>query len=365
MRPKTVKFSKAANSDFNRTLRQRVNEYFIANNISKYADSGMVWKTIFMTALYFIPYAFIISGIFINTWIIFSLWIIMGIGIAGIGLSVTHDAIHGAYSPQKKVNMFLGYLLNIIGGSAANWEIQHNVLHHRFTNIDGFDEDITPVKVLRFSPHQKRYFIHRIQHIYVWFFYGLITLSWVLMKDYDRIFKYEKMGMFKEQNKTLNGLLIEIAITKLFYYFYMIVIPMLVSPVPWWQTLAFFFCMHFVAGLMLGCVFQPAHVMQTSEYPVPDLGGNVKNDWSIHQILTTANYSPSSKLLYWFVGGLNYQIEHHLFPNICHIHYKKLSTIVRETALEYGLPYHSQPSFTWALWYHAKMLRYLGTNDKF
>ena len=124
----------------------------------------------------------------------------------------------------------------------------------------------------------------------------------------------------------------------------------------WYHILLGWFCMHFVAGMILACIFQPAHVVPTSEYPKPDENNTVKGDWAKYQILTTANFAPNNKILSWYIGGLNYQIEHHLFPNICHVHHKSLSKIVQETAHEFGLPYHSQPTFGGALLNHAKML---------
>jgi len=262
MTASSLKFSKTTSgADFNKTLRNRVSEYFAANNKSKYANSAMVWKTVFMISLYFIPYGFMISGLITDTWAIFTLWIIMGVGIAGIGLSVTHDAIHGSYSQNKRVNFLLGYLLNVIGGNVTNWQIQHNVLHHRFTNIEGSDEDISPVKILRFSPHQERKKIHRFQHIYVWFFYGLITLSWVISKDFSRMINYEKRGMLKEQNKDFQKSLTEIIINKLLYYIYILVIPMIVLPIPWWQTLSFFFFLYFA-------LYQAASAISADAYNI-------------------------------------------------------------------------------------------------
>lgn len=121
--------------------------------------------------------------------------------------------------------------------------------------------------------------------------------------------------------------------------------------------------LQFVQGFILTIVFQPAHVMPTSEYPIPDSEGNIENSWAIHQLLTTSDFSPESKIFSWYIGGLNYQVEHHLFPNICHVHYSKIAEIVKKTAREYGLPYHVQSNFLMALINHGKMLRDLGQKD--
>ncbi len=362
---KDIKFPKNRDSDFIVTLRNRVSEHFKSNNISRYGDVRMVLKTVVMLLLYFIPYTLMMTGVVTHTGVIFVMWVLMGLGMAGIGLSVMHDANHSAYSRKAGVNRLLGYLANIIGGSATNWKIQHNVLHHSFTNVEGMDEDIAPGIIMRFSPHQRRYKLHRVQHLYAWFFYGVMTLSWAFSKDFRQLFRYRKMGLINGKNKnTFGALIAELLLTKVFYYAYTIALPIILLPTPWWLTVICFITMHFVAGFVLACIFQSAHVMPTSEYPLPDQKGNLENNWAIHQLLTTTNFSPSSKIFSWYIGGLNYQIEHHLFPNICHIHYKSISNIVKETAQEFGLPYNSQPNFVKALLNHSKMLRTLGKYDE-
>jgi linoleoyl-CoA desaturase len=358
-----IKYSNSHDADFISNLRTRVKDYFDLNNLSKYANTNMIVKTVFMIALYIIPYFLVITGVSSNDWIIFGLWMIMGIGSAGIGLSIMHDANHSSYSENAKVNRYLGYLLNIIGGSAVNWKIQHNYLHHGYTNIEGMDEDIDPGIVMRLSPHKKRLKIHRWQHIYGWFLYGLMTISWVTSKDFAQLKRYRDAGLLSRQNRTYRWLVIELIVFKAFFFAYLLIIPIIFSEAVWWKTLIFFIMLHFVQGFILTIVFQPAHVMPTSEYPIPDSEGNIENNWAIHQLLTTSDYSPGSKIFSWYIGGLNYQVEHHLFPNICHVHYRKISEIVKKTAREYGLPYHVQSNFLMALINHAKMLRDLGRND--
>lgn len=355
-----LKFSRVDNLDFIKTLRHRIKEHFEITQTSKYGNATMVWKTIIMLSIYILPYGLMISGVISNIWIVLSLWIMMGIGKAGIGFSVMHDANHGAYSKNKKVNTYLGYLINILGGSAINWKIQHNVLHHTYTNVHGMDEDIDSGIIIRLSPHQKHYKLHKLQHIYAWFLYGLMTFLWITTKDFRQLYRYKSMGLTKGV-KNFNVTLGRMILSKLVYYAVFLVLPMVVLPFAWWQVILFFVCMHYTAGLILACVFQTAHVMPTAQYPQPDKSGTLENDWAVHQLYTTANYSPKSRVLSWYVGGLNYQIEHHLFPNICHIHYKKISKIVKATAEEYGLPYKSYPNFFKAIGEHAKMLKQLGT----
>jgi linoleoyl-CoA desaturase len=359
MKPSSIRFS-SAGADFFSTLNSRVNEYFKANQISRNANSEMVIKTIFMYTIYFGPYILMITGLVTNAWLMLLLCLVMGMGLAGIGLSVMHDANHGAYSNKSWVNNLLGLSLNLVGGNSFNWKVQHNVLHHTYTNIHDADEDISPRGVLRMCPHGEWKPMHKYQHLYAWFFYGLMTIVWVLVKDFARINNYEKDGLVKKQRSDYKTELTMMIVWKLFYLSYIVVLPMILLPIAWWQLLIGFVAMHYVAGFILAVIFQPAHVIDGTEYPMPDENGKMDNSWAIHQLYTTTNFANKNMVLSWYVGGLNFQVEHHLFPNVCHVHYRKISSIVKSTAEEFGLPYKSEPTFIGALAGHARLLKQLG-----
>ena len=352
----------AGHEDFYKVLRKRVNGYFKENNISRHANANMVVKTIFMLSLYMVPFVLMLT-FFESTGLILLMWILMGFGMAGIGLSVMHDANHNAYSKNNNVNKIMGKLLLPIGGSPVNWRIQHNVLHHTYTNVTGMDEDIDTGVLMRFSPNQKRRKAHRLQHIYAWFLYGFMTIMWFSTKDFAQLERYKKKDLLKTQNVTYRFMLISIIITKICYVGVFFVLPMIFSALPWYGVIGGYFLMHFIAGLTLGIIFQPAHVIPTSDFPVPNKSGNIESDWAVSQLMNTANFAPKSTWFSWYVGGLNFQVEHHLFPNICHVHYSKISHIVRETAFEYNLPYYSYKTFADALFEHGKMLHRLGKKD--
>lgn len=362
---KPIKFSQTIGRDFNSTLKKRVRAYFKDNNISKHANTNMKIKTIFMVLLYFSPYFLFVTGVVTNIWLVGLCWVIMGFGTAGIGLSVMHDANHGAYSKNSNVNYFIGRIVNLVGGYAPTWKIQHNILHHSYTNVHGYDEDVSPaLALLRFSPRDKHIPIHRFQFIYAWFFYSLMTVMWITTKDFQQLFRYKKMGLTKTENIKFGKLFTELLLTKIFYYLYVVVVPLVFTDILWWQLIIYVLMMHMIAGFTLAIVFQPAHVVPDTEFPEPDKDLTIENNWAIHQLETTANFAPKSRVLYWLVGGLNYQVEHHLFPNICHVHYKKLSKIVKATAEEFGVPYYSEPTFFSAIRSHTKMLRKLGQTPK-
>jgi linoleoyl-CoA desaturase len=357
-----VKFSQKIGREFSSTLNKRVRAYFKENNISRYANTNMKLKTVFMICLYFIPLGFLLSTLVQSVWLTGLLYFIMGLGTAGIGLSIMHDANHGAYSKNDRVNKMLGGILSLIGGFAPTWRMQHNVLHHTYTNVHGYDEDIQPPPFLRFSPNEEHKKIHNFQHLYAWFFYGLMTFSWITAKDFKQLARYKKMGILKTEKETYGKLLLRLVLSKVFYYTTVLVLPILIIDIAWYWFPIFIFIYHFVAGSILAYVFQPAHVVPETEFVDAGEEHYVDENFAIHQMKTTANFAPQSRVLYWLIGGLNYQVEHHLFPNICHVHYKKLSKIVRETAEEYGVPYNSHSTFLSAIGYHMKMLKAIGKN---
>ena len=225
------------------------------------------------------------------------------------------------------------------------------------------DEDLSPDSILRFSPHEERLPNHKYQHIYAWFLYGLMTIMWMSVKDFKQAWRYHKKDLLKTQGKSIGKMISFITVTKLMYWFAFIVAPLMWAGASWYVTLIGFVIMQYMTGLILSMIFQPAHVVPSSNYPVPDDSGNIEADWAVNQMYNTANFAPGARLLSWYCGGLNYQVEHHLFPNICHVHYRKLSEIVRDTALEYDLPYNSFKTFGKALKEHTKMLYDLGNND--
>jgi linoleoyl-CoA desaturase len=360
---KTLTFAKTQ-LDFAATLNKRVNDYFKQNQLTKHANAEMIIKSVVMFSLYLVPYLLIVTGVVTGWGWLLLLTFIMSMGMSGIGLSVMHDANHGAYSNKKWLNNLIGYSLNMVGANAFNWKMQHNVLHHSFTNVEGEDEDISPRGVLRLTPHSKWKKIHRYQVVYAWFLYGFMTLVWMFYKDFERIIRYDKSGLAKRNNANIGTEWAILIITKVIYVSYIFVIPILVTDLLWWQVLLGILIMHFITGFFLAIIFQPAHVSEEAEFPLPNEDYKLEHNWAVHQLLTTTNFGNNSRWFSWFIGGLNFQIEHHLFPNICHVHYMKICTIVKSTAQEFGLPYHSTPTFIEALALHARALKKFGAKPQ-
>jgi linoleoyl-CoA desaturase len=284
----------------------------------------------------------------------------MGVGVAGLGMSVMHDANHGAYSSNKTVNYLMAHVLNLLGGSTVNWKLQHNILHHTYTNVVHMDDDIEDKLMLRFSPHTTVKQVHRFQWVYAFFFYGLSTLYWVVAKDFVQYVKYRKNGVNAGSAAENRLMLARIITLKLIYFFVVLAVPVVFFHIPFLQVLAGFLLMHFVAGFILTLIFQLAHAVEGTSHPLPNSNGIIENDWAIHQLNTTANFSRHNKWLSWYVGGLNFQVEHHLFPRISHVHYPALSNIVKSTAEEFGIPYLENKTFSEAMKAHINFLRRLG-----
>jgi linoleoyl-CoA desaturase len=355
-----LKFSNTKHSDFTKELRHKVKLYFEEHQIPTYGNFSLIAKSVFMLSLYLVPFVFVLTGMASSAWSILLSFAIMGLGMAGVGMVLMHDANHGAFSKHKWMNHFLSKSMYFLGGYPANWRFQHNSLHHGFTNVDGHDEDISPVGILRFSPHKPIYKIHRFQHFYAWFFYGLMTISWSLYRDFIQLFRYNNEHKNAFTKKTLAFHLVDLSIAKVLYFGVFIVFPIILYPGNWGMIFLGFLLMHFISGFLLGIIFQTAHVMPSTKFPMADDNNILENNWTVHQLSTTTNYSPKSKWFSWLIGGLNYQVEHHLFPQISHVHYSKISKIVRETAEKYGIPYYVEPSFALALKNHYFMLKKLG-----
>jgi linoleoyl-CoA desaturase len=356
---RAIRYSKD-NMNFTRELRAKVKEHFLVNKINQYGSYQIIVKTILMASLYLVPYAIMMTGSLSFGPAVLLCYFIMGLGMAGLGMSTMHDANHGSFSQHKMVNDFFSKSLYLLGGFPPNWRFQHNTLHHGYTNIEGHDEDIAPVGILRFSPHQPVKSFHRYQYLYAWFFYCLMTISWITVKDFKRLSNYSRMQAAPGSLKNYSVNLAVLILSKVVYYSIFLIVPLVFLPAAWYWIVAGFILMHFTGGLILSTIFQSAHVVPTSAFPLPDGNNEMSNNWAVHQLYTTSDFSPESNIFSWFIGGLNYQVVHHLFPDISHIHYKKLAPIVSSTARKYGLPYHVNRNFVDAVREHIRMLKLLG-----
>ncbi|KAA9041218.1 acyl-CoA desaturase [Ginsengibacter hankyongi] len=357
---KTMKFigSDARQKEFALAVRKNVNDYFRDNGISIKGNARLVIQTIVMLSLYIIPFV-LLFVVPMNAWLALLMVALIGAGMAGIGMCVMHDAVHGSYSQKEWVNKLLGGTMYLLGSNVFNWKIQHNFLHHAYTNVEGYDQDIAskgPIRLSQYAPLKK---IHRYQYIHAFFFYGLMTIS-KLINDFTQLLEFNKVGITSKYNVNPVAEYLKMVIVKILYLFVFIGLPVLFTPFSWLQVLLGFFVMHWVAGCILSTVFQMAHVVEGAEQMLPNAEGIIDREWAVHELRTTSDFARNNAFLEYYVGGLNFQIEHHLFPNISHIHYRKIAPIVEKTAKEFGFIYNLKPSFLNAFYSHIHRLKELG-----
>lgn len=345
------------NAVFFPSLKKAVDEYFTTQQLKKTGNWKLYIKTVvlllFAAALY---YTLVFTHLtpLVGT----GLSILFGVVLAGIGFDVMHDACHGSYSTKKWVNELLGLTLNVLGGNAFFWKQKHNIIHHTYTNVDGVDDDIAKSPMIRMCNTQKWVPAHKYQHIYLPFLYMLGSIFWVFIQD---PIKYATKKVYTTPLPKMNTKEhIIFWVSKILYVVFYIVIPIItVGALPWAIG---FFSMHFALGFTLSIVFQLAHVVEETEFEFVDISDfkHIENEWAIHQIKTTANFSPKSKIINWYVGGLNFQIEHHLFPKISHVHYPAISKIVEQKCQEFGITYNSIPRMVTAINSHFRFIKELG-----
>lgn len=354
-----IRFISKDKSQFYQTLSARVDAYFQQKGVSKYANLNVVIKTIILTSAYTLPFLIILFLQPAFGWALL-LWAIMGVAMAGLGMSVMHDANHGAYTSNQQLNDIIGDVsLYALGGSAFNWKMQHNNLHHTFTNIVHYDEDIDDKAIMRLSPHTQVKDFHRFQWLYALMIYSLVTLYWVTAKDFLQFARYKRNGVNKNQPRRNRIEMTRIIAIKAVYFFIFIGVPLLFG-VDAWQVMIGFLLMHLIGGIILTVVFQLAHTVEETTFPRPNDLGVIENEWAIHQMHTTVNFSRHNRLISWYVGGLNFQVEHHLFPKICHVHYPQIAEIVQQTAQEFNVPYLEHKSLGHALRSHFATLQRFG-----
>jgi linoleoyl-CoA desaturase len=346
-------------TDFSRELRANVETYFRSRKLSKFATPSIKIKAVILLTTYFGVYAAIMF-LGLPALPIILLCLVMGLAKAGIGMGLMHDANHGSFSKSKTVNTIFAHTADILGVSSHNWVNQHNRLHHTYTNIHGHDEDVDGKGLFRFTPDAPKKKLHKFQHIYWAFFYGFLTLGW-FFADFTKYHEYRKKGLNKAKGIQVLKEFGKIVLFKAIFLTYTIVLPAIFLDFALWQVLIGFFVVEFVAGWVLAVIFSLAHVVDKFDMSNHDkFDGKSEDEWTVHQIHNTFDFAVKNKVLTWYCGGLNYQVIHHLFPNISHAHYPKLYSIVKETAKKHGINYQEFNTFREALKSHLVFLWKLG-----
>lgn len=332
-----------AGGSFQADLMQRVHEYF--EERPRHGGWAIAVKIAVMLSWLALSWALLM---FANPgpWTAALLSVSMGLAVAGVGFCVMHDANHGAASSSARVNRLLSYSLDLLGASSALWRHKHNVLHHTYTNISGIDPDLEGGgAVLRLAPWQPRYPWHRFQRFYIWLVYALFPLKWWFLDDVKELAEGRVRG--RELFGAIAG--------KLLFITWAFALPAILHPS--WALFGIWAIALFTLGNVLAFVFQLAHCVGEAEFVKSE---EVEGGWMRHQVATTVDFAPANALLSWYLGGLNFQVEHHLFARVCHVHYPALRRIVAETCRAHAVPYRCQPSLWSALGANWRWLRTLG-----
>ena len=356
-RDKTLKFR--ARSEFLSVLRQRVDDYFSTTGRPRRDCPQMYLKTMIVISWFATSYAMLVF-VASTWWQALPLAISLGLAMAAIGFNIQHDGGHRAYSNFPWINRLAALTLDLLGGSSYAWDRKHNSIHHTYTNITGHDDDINIGFLGRLSPHQRRLKFHRLQHFYLWVLYGFMAIKWQLYDDFRDVLS----GRINEHSfvRPKGWDLVVFIVGKLIFFSIAFVIPMLLCGA--WPVLIVYVVAASVQGVTLSVVFQLAHCVENADFPLPEDGtGQMQNAWAVHQVETTVDFASKNRLVAWFTGGLNFQIEHHLFPRICHVNYPAISKLVENTCREFGVKYAVHETFFAGVASHFRWLLRMGMPD--
>lgn len=334
-------------SEFARTLNSRVDAFF--KNKNEKGNWILYSKSIILITFFAASYLGALCFSFPLVLRVISA-VILGLSIVGIGFNIMHDGAHDSYSRIKLLNTLAGHSMNLIGATVVLWKPKHNILHHTYTNIADHDDDIELYPLVRTLPHQKKLWFHRIQHWYFWLLYPFHLFLWIYWSDFQQYFT-KRIGSKKIKFSVKEHHIFWV--TKIVHWGLFLVLPVFL--IGFWSTVVSYTVAMMVASIILTFVFQCAHLVEGTT--IRDVGEAYNDDWVLHQLETTADFAPKSKILNWYLGGLNFQIEHHLFHDISHVHYVKVSQIVKETCKEYKVKYNEYRTFFAAIKSHFSYMK--------
>ncbi|MBC7552352.1 MAG: acyl-CoA desaturase [Taibaiella sp.] len=337
-------------------MKKRINDFFETNKISPTGNAHLYFKAGILVASYIAIYIHLLwftPGV----WAAIGECLLLGLITAGIGFNVMHDGAHGSFSKSSKLNTVAAFSIDVLGASSFMWNTKHNIIHHAFTNIEGVDDDVEAGMLLRMAPKQKQYGFHKYQYIYFWALYALLYIVWIFYNDYKKYFS-KKIGDVPLKKLKRKDHILFWAF-KAFHIVMFVALPIYMLGFFWW--IAGFAIYTATTGVILSLVFQLAHILEETSFPEAMQPSNrLEDEWALHQLKTTANFATKNKFVTWWVGGLNFQIEHHLFPRISHVHYPQINAIIRQVCQEMGAPYIEHPNLQSAIGSHITHLKNMG-----
>jgi len=353
---KRGKLTFAPDTGFHNEVKRDVLAYFARTGLSERDSPRMYLKTAVLLLWFGASYG-LLTFAATTWWQGALLSLSLAFAMAGIGFSVQHDANHGAYSSNAAVNRVMSLTLDMLGASSFLWRLKHNLSHHTYTNLVGADDDINFLPFARLSPAQPRYRLHRLQQFYLWALYWFLFPKWNFVDDFKTLILARISGQAFRRPR--GGSAVAFVAGKAVFLAWAFGVPLLFHP--WWVVLLFYALTSLVLGTTLAVVFMLAHCVEEADFPaLPPETNHLPHSWAVHQVQTTVDFAGGNRLLTWYVGGLNFQIEHHLFPRISHVHYPRIAEIVRATCTKYGVRYATHDRFLGALASHWRWLRRMG-----
>jgi linoleoyl-CoA desaturase len=333
---------------------------------SRYGNWKLYSKAILLGVMFISLYIVIAFHLVTGFWL-HACRVLFAFTIAGIGFNIMHDGGHGSFSPLKWVNELMVSTLYLLGADPNMWKQKHNIDHHTHTNVHEYDHDIETAGVMRLHRDQKWRWYHRFQFAYWIILYAFEYVLWVFVFDIIKFYGKNKKTGEREYKFTLRQKIL-FWTSKVGYVGLAFVVPSFYYPIG--DVIIGYIEYSFIVGIVISIVFQLAHTVREAQMvsrPLPSENnpaiGYIDPENKIHQLLTTANFGTKSKFFRkffgFFTGGLNQQIEHHLWPDISHVHYPKLSEKVRRLCKQFNLPYNEN-SFFGAIWSHIVYLYKMG-----
>jgi linoleoyl-CoA desaturase len=341
---------------FQLALHRRVDDYFRDGRHDRRDLRQWYIKAASILSLFTASYLLLV---FVATawWQAVPLAIVLALATTGIGFNIMHDGGHGAVSNHRAMNRLMAHTLDIVGGSSYLWRWKHGVLHHSYSNITGHDMDVSLGMLARFTPYQARHPHQRWQQWYIWFLYGVMAIKWQFFDDF-RTLALGRIGPHRIP-RPRGADLVWLVLGKVTFFVLAFVVPLALHPL--WAVAGLYVLYAVVLGVSLSVVFQLAHCVEEADFPELAEGTRaVDNAWAVHQVETTVDFSRGNRVMTWLLGGLNYQIEHHLFPDVSHCNYPGLSPLVRQTCAEFGIVYKEHPTIWSGLRSHFRWLRRMG-----
>lgn len=353
----TIRFEHEVNDSFYRTVKRRVDDYFRQTGKSRLADGAVLFKAIVFGGLIVASYTLILTHPF-PLWTLLPLAFVFGTAALLLAINIGHDAAHHVLLRSAFWNdVAQGISFSLLGVSAYLWRMRHTKSHHLFPNVNGCDIDIDENPFLRLSPNQPWRWHFQFQYLYAPFAYIFVALHTILWQDVVYLFKRRLANMTDIRHPPQQYAIF--ILSKLFYFSIVLVVPMLVLPLPWWQVLLGYLSMKAVASLVFVFLLIGTHFSDVADFPSVTASGSLGRTWAEHNLATACDWAPHSRVAHFFVGGVNAHASHHLFPGVSHTHYRVIARIIEETTPAFGVRYNKL-SLVGIVRAHFRFLRQMG-----